>query len=83
MPASPPLVGATLTFLGEVSGSVFMIFAYKILVTLALSSFENCRAGGTREARRREERRDTHCLVETYYNRERFALSFDHCCKCV
>lgn len=44
MPASPPFVGATLTFLGEVSGSVFMMFAYKILVTLALSSFENCRA---------------------------------------
>lgn len=35
------LLGATRTFLGDVSGSVFMMFWYKILVTLALSTFEN------------------------------------------
>lgn len=52
IPASPPFVGATRTFRGDVSGSVFMMFAYMIFVTLALSSLENCR-GETKEIKKR------------------------------
>ena len=54
---STGLLGATRTFLGEVSGSMLMMFWYKIFVTLALSSVENwCRRKyGGRNGRTRVE----------------------------